>query len=214
MYKDNFSPMENFAADFIKRVNCISVYQMEYILYKMYGANPKVSNYMLHNFTGLGICHFDKDYKCIVAGASLKNRLHTFERKTIIAISVALKTITDPNDYKTMYAPNYGEDLRFMANGKSYGVFVSSEDNISALLFYQKQFDDFIKKACKNKKVKEEDMINAYSKILITFPLKTDVKTALNNVEATNLTMPHALCFLSGENIYEKIDVKVLEAAS
>ena len=210
MIRKDFSPMQNFTVELIERVGCISVYQLYYICFKMCNAKPSVVKYMLHDFVSKGICHFDSQEQYVAAGKSVKDELHKFNKSTIYGIAVALSIITNPQDFRTIYRPYSGEDIRFMANNHSYGVLVTKEDNITKLLFYQNMYTDFMRQATKNH-IKEDLANEAYQTLLITYPLKADVKTAFKSVESLELTMPHALCFTeSDKGIFDEIRIKMV----
>lgn len=210
MEQNRFSPMELYVRDFIGRVGCISVYEMEYMLYKMYGANRSVVNYMLHRLQGFGILHYDEEGKYVCAGTSWNNKLHRLNRDTIYALSVAFSYMNFADDYRNIYVPNHGENLRFLADNKAYGVLVCEESGASQIAFYEAQYQDYMKKMKKKAKGELlEEIENAYSKLLIVYPPKTDKKSALKLVDTMDLSMPHAVVFIQGDDMYGSLKSEI-----
>ena len=209
--KDNFSPMQNYALAFLRRVGCASVQQMDYILGSKFGITTGQSINVLHSLEQYYLIGVDKNDTYVTLGTKGSNSAEELNMNTIMALQVALDMIDNdyPEDFDYIYKPYSGMHLRFYTNDTAFEIFVTDLYETSLLRYLDERGRD--KFEADKTEFGESEAVNLASKYIITFPYEVNKKTALSKMHKFNMFMPHTLAFIDGDKYFEKQSVDYRE---
>ena len=213
MNHDKMSPFDQFALCIIRNTGCISFQQLSTIMLQMNpNYNPRVTESFLHRLEAY------RDVKISADGTYVTDSTwwdNTLDRKTIMAISVAMKFIEDPKDYSTMEKGLSGADLKFYSGGVNYAVIVNDGTDLAKVSFMENKYAEWSNKIKKwtYKDASVDDILDAYQTLLITYPAQATsgsekkMKKFVEEIRVLDLTMPHAICFLKDKDIFHSTEV-------
>lgn len=207
--REDYSPAQNMTLDFLQKVSCASITQINYMLYKAYGATPGQAEYVVHSLVNDRIAHCNGNFTWVAIGKDGTPSAAKLSADTIRAISVALEVIEDEEDFKTIYKPFSGSDLCFYTADTAFEVINCSMEHIDKLLYFEKMHADQYK--VRARKLGEDFADQVSTKYLLTFPSGTDPRPAIRTIKKLELTMPFSICVLKGKTIFERNKLDVYE---
>lgn len=207
--RDDYSPAQNMILSFLQKVSCASINQIDYILFKAYGATPGQAEYVVHSLINDRIAHCNKDFTWVAMGKDGSPTAAKLSANTIRALSVALEVIEDEDDFNTIYKPFSGSDLCFYTADTSFEVINCSMEHIDKLLYFEKMHAD--QHRIRTRKFGENLADQVSTKFLLTFPSGTDPRPAIRTIKKLELTMPFSICVLKGNSIFERNRINVYE---
>lgn len=211
MRREKMSPLDETALAIIQNVGCISFHQLAQIMQQLNERyNPRVTESFLHRLEACRDVQISPDGLYITDGAYGDNKL---DRKTIMAISVAMRYIDDPRDYTTLYKGYGGADLKFYANGTNFGVIINDGTDLAKVAFMEEKYTEFKKRVEKLTIHDKSDIMDTVQTLLIAYPAQATsgqeakMKKYVEQINALELTMPHGICFLKDKDIFNCTDV-------
>lgn len=215
---NQLSDSELLLKGLLSRVGCMSVNQVCYIFYKVYNLSIGVAMGAMHRAEARGYARYDDTGDYIIAINGSKNQGNGLNKKTVMAMGIAVEMCEREEDFMSIYRPSAGEHLRFLANNKAYGVYVCENDGLGSIIFYQNMYTDFVKRIEKSSHnhIKEEQLFDAHSRLIITYPpaiaREGKVDKMLDAVDALGLTMPHSIAMITTEDLSERIRFNLYSA--
>lgn len=211
MNREKMSPLDEVALAIIQNVGCISFHQIATIMQQLNERyNPRVTESFLHRLEACRDVKISPDGLYVTDGVYGTSKL---DRKVIMAISVAMRYIDDPNDYTTLYRGYGGADLKFYANGTNFGVVINDGTDLAKVAFMEEKYTDFKKRVEKIKLHDKSDIMDTVQTLLIAYPAQATsgseakMQKCVAQIKALDLKMPHGICFLKDKDIFNVLDV-------
>lgn len=205
-----YSDVQNYAWDFIQRVGCASVQQMDYVLHHKFDVTTGQVINVLHSLEQDFLVHVDDNSTYVLNGTKDAKFSAKFDIKMIQALQVALDIIgkEEPKDYDYIYKCNSGTELRFYTRGTSFNVYVANLENASFIRYIdekgKEQYDE------DEKHLGEERAIELAEKFIIVFPHDVNKKEALKLIKGLNMFMPTTLAFITGDEYFLKQQIEYI----
>lgn len=212
MAVDRYSRQQNFCLELINATECMSVVEMEYILYNMFNCTIGQAELVIHSLVYDRRVHVDKDFQWMAVGAKGTANARPLNRDTVKSIAVALEIIEKNDDYRYLYKPNTGSDLMFVANQNIYEVLnvdPQSKKSLERIAYFNKIQSDKLQTIAKKKDA--ETAYLAAVHYLITFPARTNVNSACKRLKELDLVMPYSVVILQEENIFNRVNIEIYD---
>lgn len=206
----DYSESQEYAWDFIQRVKCASVQQMDFVLHNKFNITTGQVINVLHSLEQDFLLSVDSNATYVLNGTKASKFAAKYDIKDIQSLQVVLDVIgkNEVDDFDKIYKSLSGATMRFHTRDITFDTFVANLKNGSYIRFMDEKGKEQYE--ADKKIVGEERAIELMPKNIYIFPHEVNKKEAIKMVNSLNLFMPHVLAFITGSEYFEKQQVEYI----